>query len=53
MVGDPTSCVLANSLVLGKQIQWQKVQETKRLKGGMREVVVGKLNVEGGEGRRK
>lgn len=30
----------------------QEVQEGQGLKGGMREVIVGKLNVEGGGGRR-
>lgn len=29
MMVSPTSFMLANSLVLGKQIKWQKVQERK------------------------
>lgn len=50
MAASLTSCMLTDSLVLGKQIKEQKVQERERLKGGMREVLVGKLNVAGSGG---
>lgn len=52
MVVSLTSSVLTNHLFLGSRLSRRKSRRWKRLKGGVREVIVGKLNVEGGRRRR-